>query len=216
MSWCVISCVFITIVCFQLFNDFFIQSWRWPQLIHFQFTQRYFILFISIIQMFIALYTMSSRGGTEAFVSLWSAAVLLMLCVGGTVIMRKFQSSVAVGFFMGSVVAASQMFFLIFLMWVCLVSFSQLFTWLIFCHWHLSPLTHTISLLGKWRDITHHKYWPFCIPLRKQITINNQAIWIHWRSSRKWNVSWRRKTQRICLPCAITTFGFLRGYLGSS
>jgi hypothetical protein len=32
--------------------------------------------------------------------------------------MRKFQSSLAVGFFMGSVVAASQMFLLIFLMWV--------------------------------------------------------------------------------------------------
>jgi len=62
-----------------------------------------------------ALYTMSSRGGTEAFVSLWSSVVLLILCVGGTVIMRKFQNSVAVGFFMGSVVAASQMFLLIFL-----------------------------------------------------------------------------------------------------
>lgn len=62
------------------------------------------------------MYTISSRGGTEAFVSLWSATVLLLLCVGGTVIMRKFQSSVAVGFFMGCVVAASQMFFLIFLM----------------------------------------------------------------------------------------------------
>mmetsp|Transcript_182 Transcript_182/g.319 ORF Transcript_182/g.319 Transcript_182/m.319 type:complete len:176 (-) Transcript_182:238-765(-) len=75
----------------------------------------YFILFISIVQIFIALYTMSSRGGTEAFVSLWSSIVLLVLCVGGTVIMRKFQSSVAVGFFMGSVVAASQMFLLMFL-----------------------------------------------------------------------------------------------------
>lgn len=75
----------------------------------------YFILFVSVIQLIIAMYTMSSRGGTEAFVSLWSAIVLLLLCIGGTVIMRKFQSSVAVGFFMGSVVAASQMFFLIFL-----------------------------------------------------------------------------------------------------
>ena len=78
--------------------------------------RRYFILFISIIQIFIAMYTMSSRGGTEAFISLWSSIVLLLLCVGGTVIMRKFQSSVAVGFFMGSVVAASQMFMLVFLM----------------------------------------------------------------------------------------------------
>ena len=30
--------------------------------------------------------------------------------------MRKFQNSIAVGFFMGSVVAASQMFLLLFLM----------------------------------------------------------------------------------------------------
>lgn len=85
---------------------------------HFSLYIRYFILLISIIQVFIALYTMSSRGGTEAFVSLWSAIFLLILCAGGTVIMRKFQSSLAVGFFMGSVVAASQMFLLIFLMWV--------------------------------------------------------------------------------------------------
>ena len=77
---------------------------------------RYLILSLSIIQVFIALYTMSSRGGTEAFVSLWSAIFLLLLCAGGTVIMRKFQSSLAVGFFIGSVVAASQMFMLIFLM----------------------------------------------------------------------------------------------------
>lgn len=62
------------------------------------------------------MYTMSSRGGTEAFVSLLSSIVLLLLCIGGTVIMRKFQSSVAVGFFMGSVVAASQMYLLMFLM----------------------------------------------------------------------------------------------------
>jgi hypothetical protein len=31
------------------------------------------------------------------------------LCIGGTIDMRKFQSSVAVGFFMGSVIAGSQM-----------------------------------------------------------------------------------------------------------
>jgi len=84
--------------------------------IYFLLCFRYLILSLSIIQVFIALYTMSSRGGTEAFVSLWSAVFLLLLCAGGTVIMRKFQSSLAVGFFIGSVVAASQMFMLIFLM----------------------------------------------------------------------------------------------------
>eukprot|EP00804_Cyclotella_cryptica_P022271 CCRYP_018124-RA/>CCRYP_018124-RA protein AED:0.06 eAED:0.06 QI:555/1/1/1/0.5/0.33/3/466/182 len=76
---------------------------------------RYTILFISIIQISVAMWAMSSRGGTEAFISLWSSIVLLMLCIGGTIIMRKFQSSVFVGFFMGSVVAASQMFLMLFL-----------------------------------------------------------------------------------------------------
>ncbi|KAL3790385.1 hypothetical protein ACHAWO_011600 [Cyclotella atomus] len=76
---------------------------------------RYTILFISTIQVSLAMWAMSSRGGTEAFISVWSAVVLLILCIGGTIIMRKFQSSVFVGFFMGSVVAASQMFFMLFL-----------------------------------------------------------------------------------------------------
>jgi len=75
---------------------------------------RYFILGISILQLLISIFAMSSRGGTEAFISLWSSLVLLSLCIGGTIIMRKFQTSVAVGFFMGAVVAASQMFFLLF------------------------------------------------------------------------------------------------------
>ncbi|KAK1734563.1 hypothetical protein QTG54_014811 [Skeletonema marinoi] len=74
----------------------------------------YFILGISILQLLISIFAMSSRGGTEAFISLWSSLVLLSLCIGGTIIMRKFQTSVAVGFFMGAVVAASQMFFLLF------------------------------------------------------------------------------------------------------
>mmetsp|Transcript_20846 Transcript_20846/g.48967 ORF Transcript_20846/g.48967 Transcript_20846/m.48967 type:complete len:173 (-) Transcript_20846:84-602(-) len=75
----------------------------------------YCILFISVIQVCVAIFAMGSRGGTESFVSLWSAIVLLIICIGGTVIMRKFQNSIAVGFFMGSVVAASQMFLLLFL-----------------------------------------------------------------------------------------------------
>ena len=77
---------------------------------------RYTILFTSIIQISLAMWAMSSRGGAEAFISMWSSIVLLILCIGGTIIMRKFQSSVFVGFFMGSVVAASQMFFMLFLM----------------------------------------------------------------------------------------------------
>jgi hypothetical protein len=81
---------------------------------------------------------MSSRGGTEAFISMWSAIVLLILCIGGTIIMRKFQSSVFVGFFMGSVVAASQMFFMLFLMWAQIQS-----KFFVSCDvFHLIPLSH--------------------------------------------------------------------------
>ena len=80
--------------------------------------KRYTILFLSIVQIFLAMWALSSRGGTEAFLSIWSSIVLLLLCIGGTIVMRKFQSSVAVGFFMGSVIAGSQMFLLLFFMWV--------------------------------------------------------------------------------------------------
>jgi hypothetical protein len=39
-----------------------------------------------------------------------------VLSIGGTMIMRKFHNSMAVGFFMGGVVAMSQLFFMLFLM----------------------------------------------------------------------------------------------------
>ncbi|KAL7459200.1 hypothetical protein ACHAWC_010892, partial [Mediolabrus comicus] len=64
----------------------------------------YFILAISIIQLLLSIFGMSSRGGTESFILTWSSIVLVSLCIGGTIIMRKFQTSVAVGFFMGSVI----------------------------------------------------------------------------------------------------------------
>jgi hypothetical protein len=59
---------------------------------------------------------MGRRPKAEAFASIWSAVMLCCLSIGGTMIMRKFHNSMAVGFFMGSVVAMSQMFFLLFLM----------------------------------------------------------------------------------------------------
>lgn len=58
----------------------------------------------------------STRNSAEGFAAVWSALMLLLLGVGGTMIMRKFHNSMAVGFFMGSVVAMSQLFFMLFLM----------------------------------------------------------------------------------------------------
>lgn len=54
---------------------------------------------------------MGTRSLAEGFMSIWSAFMLLALSIGGTMIMRKFHNSMAVGFFMGGVVAMSQLFF---------------------------------------------------------------------------------------------------------
>lgn len=58
---------------------------------------------------------MGNRTGSEGFAAFWSAAMLCALSIGGTMIMRKFHNSMAVGFFMGAVVSMSQLFFLLFL-----------------------------------------------------------------------------------------------------
>mmetsp|Transcript_8156 Transcript_8156/g.16990 ORF Transcript_8156/g.16990 Transcript_8156/m.16990 type:complete len:180 (-) Transcript_8156:116-655(-) len=78
----------------------------------------YFILFTSTIQIFVAMWALSSRGGAQAFITTWSAVMLIVLCMVGTIIMRKFHNSVFVGAFLGAVVAASQMFFLLFLIFL--------------------------------------------------------------------------------------------------
>jgi hypothetical protein len=57
----------------------------------------------------------STRPAAEGFTAVWSAVLLCILSVGGTMIMRKFHNSLAVGFFMGFVVAMSQLFFVLFL-----------------------------------------------------------------------------------------------------
>jgi hypothetical protein len=79
---------------------------------------RYSILAITGTLMLMSIFVMGTRHLAEGFASIWSALMLLMLSIGGTMIMRKFHNSMAVGFFMGSVVAMSQMFFLLFLMYV--------------------------------------------------------------------------------------------------
>jgi hypothetical protein len=99
---------------------------------------------------------MSTRGMSETFTSIWSALMLLALSIGGTMIMRKFHNSMAVGFFMGGVVAMSQMFFFLTLLYV-VRSFSNF--WLspvMQIHSHIliaSPFPHTLCrYLGYRKD----------------------------------------------------------------
>lgn len=76
---------------------------------------RYAILALSAILMLMSLVVTSTRVMSEGFASFWSAIMLIVLSIGGTMIMRKFHNSFAVGIFMGSVVCMSQLFFILFL-----------------------------------------------------------------------------------------------------
>eukprot|EP00934_Nitzschia_sp_Nitz4_P005575 Nitzschia sp. Nitz4//scaffold235_size30605//652//1413//NITZ4_007969-RA/size30605-augustus-gene-0.15-mRNA-1//-1//CDS//3329543435//5565//frame0 len=71
----------------------------------------YSILALTCVLSLMACGVVGTRSFSEGFVSVWSALLLLALSIGGTMIMRKFHNSMAVGFFMGGVVALSQMFF---------------------------------------------------------------------------------------------------------
>lgn len=53
----------------------------------------------------------NARPVAEGFASIGSAIISIVLSVGGTMILRKFHNSLAVGFFMGSILSTSQMFF---------------------------------------------------------------------------------------------------------
>lgn len=81
---------------------------------------RYSILGVTGSLMLMSIFVSGTRTLAEGFASIWSALMLMMLSIGGTMIMRKFHNSMAVGFFMGAIVAMSQMFFLLFLMYVLL------------------------------------------------------------------------------------------------
>lgn len=63
-------------------------------------------------------WTVSTRSTAESFSATWSTIIVVGLCIGGTMVMRRFHTSIAVGFFMGSVVATSQLFFLMFLVYL--------------------------------------------------------------------------------------------------
>ena len=77
---------------------------------------RYSILVMTLILTLMSFLVLGSRQFSEGFASFWSGIMLIGLCVGGTMIMRRFHNSMAVGFFMGSVVAMGQMFLLLCLM----------------------------------------------------------------------------------------------------
>jgi len=80
--------------------------------------ERYSILGLTGVLALMCCAVMSTRGLSESFTSIWSAIMLLTLSIGGTMIMRKFHNSMAVGFFMGGVVAMSQMFFFLMLIYI--------------------------------------------------------------------------------------------------
>ena len=76
---------------------------------------RYSILALSLLISLMTFWTVSTRSTAESFSAMWSTIIVVGLCIGGTMVMRRFHTSIAVGFFMGSVVATSQLFFLLFL-----------------------------------------------------------------------------------------------------
>ena len=63
-------------------------------------------------------YIVPTRANAEAFTCCWSSLTLVCLCVGGTMVMRKFHNSFSTGLFLGGVVGGAQYFFLLFLMYV--------------------------------------------------------------------------------------------------
>ena len=113
---CFLSCLLCSILlpvfyCPFLFN--WIHTWRqnshWCGL-------RYSILSMTGVLTLMSFAVTGTRALSEGFMSIWSALMLLSLSIGGTMIMRKFHNSMAVGFFMGGVVAMAQLFFFLSMM----------------------------------------------------------------------------------------------------
>lgn len=73
----------------------------------------YSILLVTFLLLMLSFWTVSTRTSPEAFTSVWSTVILIILSVGGTMVMRKFHNSFFTGFFIGGVVATSQYFFLL-------------------------------------------------------------------------------------------------------
>ncbi|KAG5190373.1 hypothetical protein JKP88DRAFT_197319 [Tribonema minus] len=49
-----------------------------------------------------------------AFASIWTALLLILLCIGGSMVMRRYRTSLAVGFFLGVVIIMSQQMLILF------------------------------------------------------------------------------------------------------
>jgi uncharacterized membrane-anchored protein len=79
---------------------------------------RYSILGLTATLMVLGFVLLGRRPFSESFAAIWSAVMLCALSIGGTMIMRKYHNSMAVGFFMGCVVASSQLMFSLFLMYL--------------------------------------------------------------------------------------------------
>ena len=75
-------------------------------------SHRYTILAISFFLILMTFYIVPTRDSAEAFSTCWSSLTLICLCVGGTMVMRKFHNSFSTGLFLGGVVGAAQYFFL--------------------------------------------------------------------------------------------------------
>lgn len=73
----------------------------------------YSILLVTFLLLMLSFWTVSTRTSPEAFSSVWSTIILIILSVGGTMVMRKFHNSFFTGLFIGGVVATSQYFFLL-------------------------------------------------------------------------------------------------------
>mmetsp|Transcript_38806 Transcript_38806/g.51133 ORF Transcript_38806/g.51133 Transcript_38806/m.51133 type:complete len:217 (+) Transcript_38806:80-730(+) len=72
-----------------------------------------FIVAISVAASNGASATGSSSAG---FAAIWMMLLLILISVGGTIIMRKYQTPLAIGFFLGIVVMASQTMFTLFVL----------------------------------------------------------------------------------------------------
>mmetsp|Transcript_14393 Transcript_14393/g.21813 ORF Transcript_14393/g.21813 Transcript_14393/m.21813 type:complete len:180 (+) Transcript_14393:150-689(+) len=78
----------------------------------------YSILAISFFLGVMTFYIVPTRETAEAFTSCWSSVILVSLCVGGTMVMRKFHNSFSTGLFLGGVVGGAFFFFLLFILFV--------------------------------------------------------------------------------------------------
>ena len=77
---------------------------------------RYSILTLSLCSLIMSAWGLYSRQPNESILSTWSAILVVLLGIGGTMVMRKYHNGLFVGIFMGSLVGLSQFFFMVFLM----------------------------------------------------------------------------------------------------